>query len=324
MLFRSVTINNKYGSVVVSTWEKDSVKISVTRSISEKTPDRLKRLAENIDFRFREGQGLIVGETVFGSKHATFIQNVKEAGNISTAGPRTKIDYNITIPAYVHLDITNKYGDVVLPALTGHVKVDLSNGNIQSRDLSGLAEMTLAFGNAEFRNIRQGNIFLNFVNFTCDNSELLTIDGRSSEIRIKDVDHLKISSRRDRINLSNARVFEVDAYFSNISCLNLESYGNLKLTYGRLEQLNLSANFKSCDIISQTCDVNLKLIKPVDYSALIKANKAIIIPADLKPEDPSLLKMVTSQPVRFIFRKKTMVDKIKINITDGDLKIEHQ
>lgn len=319
-----VTINNKYGSVMVSTWNKDSVRISVTRGISEKSPERLKRLVESIDIRFRESQGQVMVETFVGSRHTTFIQDVKEAGNFSTAGPRTKIDYIIMVPAHVHLDITNKYGDVVLPDLTGHVKVDLSNGNIQGRDLSGLAEMNLAFGNAEFRSIRQGTFFLNFVNFSCNEAELLTMDSRSSEIKVKDVDHFKISSRRDRIALNNARFLEAETYFSNINCYNLEEYGSLKLTYGRLENLSLASSFKGCDIVSQTCDVYLGLVAPAPYSALIKANKLINLPDDLKSEMPDFRKVIDKEPVRFIFRRKMPEDKLKINISDGELKIDHR
>ena len=51
-----VSINNKYGSVMVSTWDIDSVKISVTRRVSEKSADRLKRMVKSIDIRFREGR----------------------------------------------------------------------------------------------------------------------------------------------------------------------------------------------------------------------------------------------------------------------------
>lgn len=320
----SVTVNNKYGSVMVSTWNKDSVKISVFRKITERSAEKLKRLVESIDIRFREGQGQVWVESVIGSRHTTFIQDVKEAGNFSNARPSTKIDYQIMVPSDVHINITNKYGDVVLPSLSGHVKIDLSNGNLQARNLSGLAEMNLAFGNAEFGSIRQGNIFLNFENFVCDDSEFLTIDGRSSEIEVKDADHFKISSRRDRINLTNIKYLEAETYFSNVNCLNLQEYGKLKMTYGRLEKLSVAAGFKGLDVISQTCDVNLQFITPTPFTALIKANRTVVIPQELKAESSNYREIIAKQPVRFIYRKKMPDDKVKINILDGELKIDHR
>lgn len=320
----SVTVNNKYGSVMVSTWDKDSVKISVLRKITERSAEKLKRLVESIDISFREGQGQVWVESVLGSRHTTFIQDVKEAGNFSNARPSTEIDYQIMVPPDVHLEITNKYGDIVLPSLSGHVKIDLSNGNLQARNLSGLAEMNLAFGNAELGTIRQGNIFLNFVNFICEDSEFLTIDGRSSEIKVKDADHFKISSRRDRIYLANIKFLEAETYFSNLNCLNLQEYGKLKMTYGRLEKLCIAAGYKGLDIISQTCDVNLQFITPTPYSALIRANRTVDIPVELKTENSNYREIIAEQPVRFTFRKKMPDDKIKVNILDGELKIDHR
>lgn len=319
-----VSVNNKYGSVVVSTWDKDSVKISVSRHISEKSPERLKRMIESINIKFREGDGQLWAETVLGSKHTSFLQDVKEAGNYSSSTPNTRVDYKIIVPTYVHLDITNKYGDVVLPSLSGHVRISLSNGNIQGDNLSGLAELNSAFGDVEIKNIRQGTVMLNFVNFSCDKADLLNIEGRSSQIKIKDVNRLKISSRRDRIFVNNVKNIEADTYFSNINCESVKEFATLKLTYGTLEQLSMANTFLGCNIVSQTCDVNLRLVSPVAYSALIKSNKSLTVPPELRCLDADYKKTIASQPVRFVYKKEMSFDKLKINISDGDLKIDHR
>lgn len=319
-----VSVNNKYGSVVVSTWEKDSVRISVIRRVSEKSRERLKRMVESIDIRFREGTGQVWAETVVGSKHTTFIQDVKEAGNFSSATPRTRIDYKIMVPANVSVEITNKYGDVVLPSLSGNAKIDLSNGNLQARDFKGLAEMNLAFGSAEIRSIKQGKVFLNFMNFVCDASDKLSLEGRSSEIRIKEAGQLKIDSRRDRLSLGQVKVLEATTYFSSLSCLNLKEFVRLDLTYGRLEQLTMDRDFKGCEIVSQTCDVNLRCVAPAAYSALIRSNKPIKVPGGVKSEVAGYESVIKTEPVRFNYLKRMPADKIKVNILDGELIIEHE
>lgn len=319
-----VSVNNKYGSVVVSTWDKDSIRISVTRRVSEKSKERLKRMVESIDIRFREGNGQVWAETVVGSKHTTFIQDVKEAGNFASATPRTRIDYKIMVPSYVNIEVTNKYGDVVLPSFSGNAKIDLSNGNLQARDFKGYTEMNLAFGSAEIRSIKQGRVFLNFMNFVCDASDKLTLEGRSSEIRIKEAGQLKIDSRRDRLSLGQVKELEATTYFSSLNCLNLKEFVRLNLTYGRLEQLTMARDFKGCEIVSQTCDVNLRLMTPVAYSALIQSGKTLNLPVGLKPESIDYKSLIHSEPMRFNYLKRMPADKIKVNISDGELKIEHQ
>ena len=39
----------------------------------------------------------------------------------------SRIEYAVTVPARTNISIVNKYGDVILPNLSGKVSVDLSN-----------------------------------------------------------------------------------------------------------------------------------------------------------------------------------------------------
>jgi hypothetical protein len=100
---------------------------------------------------------------------------------------------------------------------------------------------------------------------------------------------------------------------------------DLKLTYGELSTLRMSANFKKCTLQSQMCDVNLLLQSPLAYNALVKAVRSqAFFPAGLKSSVPNAPKLMETQPVRFVFDKALPDTKININISDAELNIEHQ
>ncbi|MFT3740551.1 MAG: hypothetical protein QM786_17520 [Breznakibacter sp.] len=321
-----VDISNKYGMVEVVTWDNDSVKIEVTCRIAEKSEERFRKLKANIDFSFMALPNHVSAQTVLGDKHSTLVQNVKEVTNfLSASDTRSRIDYKVFVPLSANVKVSNKYGDVVLPSLTGSVAIDLSNGNLQARDIEGKASLNLAFGSAQFKKLRYAKVSLNFVDFSCPYLSDLEMDSKSSKIDLGQASNVQFTSRRDQIQIMDVSSIKGEAYFSRLA-LNLAT-GNcdLKLTYGELTELTLGANFKQCNIVSQTCDVNLSLAKNSNIGAMVKATRTkSAFPADWKPQTSNHLKVMETTPVRFISGKAQPNNQLNINISDAELKIDQQ
>lgn len=321
----NVAIDNKYGSVIVSTWERDSVRIEVTRKIYEKSRERLNTLRDNIDVEYQVLSNSISVETVFGSRHSSLVRDIREMANLSVSDSRSSIDYKVFLPANANVKVVNKYGNVVLPNLEGRVEIDLSNGDFQARDLDGDVHLTLAFGNALVRNLKKGVVSLNFVDFTGQDMERLSLEGRSSEIHIQSVEILDLKSRRDKVEVANVGSIVADTYFSNLNFSRVGSRVSLKMTYGELSQMVLSSGFQLCDIISQTSDVNLTLMTPLPYRAKVKQTKGRqSLPGVLSKEDDSSQNSKDLEPANYFFKRKDASNKLNINISDAELRIIHQ
>lgn len=321
-----VDISNKYGTILVSTWEKDSVSIKITLKILERNENRFNKIKENVSFDFSHSGSSIKANTVFGSKYASLIKNVAEATNYRSAdSEQTRIEYQIKVPSYINLTIDNKYGDIILPSLKGNVKITMSNGNLQCRDIDGQTELDLDFGNAEFNNLRQVNASLNFIQLNANKVGSMTLNGRSSQIDIETVETIRLNSRRDKINISKISSIYGESYFSKLQLKTVLKECQLKLSYGRLSMLNMASGFKKLELNSQACDLNIQLTKPQVYNALIQAqNTEISIPPELKSSDPAYESKIETTPIRFLYKQQLSKSKIKINITGADLKISHQ
>ncbi len=321
-----VDINNKYGSVIVSVWEKDSVKIEITRKISEKNRDRFEKIRDNIDFKFTDLPNYVGATTLLGEKHATIIQNVKEATNyLSASESGTEINYKVYLPGYITLKIVNKYGDIALPDLSGVITVDLSNGNFQSRNLSGVVNLNLAFGDAQIKQIKQGTVALNYQNINISQADKITINTKSSNLMMDKVTQCTLNSRRDVITFNWCQELTADCYFTKLSVNQLTSTGQVKMTYGEMTKLVLSREFKRFEMVGQSCDVQLSINQPQAYNAQIKATSSTYtLPAGLNSTIGNYKTLITTQPVKFTYQKQLSEDKLKINISGGDLKINHQ
>lgn len=318
-----VDINNKYGMVEVVAWDKDSVKFEIKCRIAEKSEDRFRKLKANIDFSFVALQSQVSAQTVFGDKHATLVQNVKEVTNfLSASDTRSRIDYKVYVPASASLKVANKYGDVVLPSIAGNVSVDLSNGNLQARDIDGRATLTLAFGSAQLKKLRNAKLSLNFVDFSCSQAADLEIETKSSKMNLGQAAHVQLSSRRDQIQAFELASVKGEAYFSKLSLGLVTAVCDLKLTYGELSSLTLGPGFKQCNIVSQTCDVNLEVPANASVGAMVKASRTkSAFPVEWKPQTPNHLKVMETAPVRFVSGKVQPNNQININISDAELRI---
>ncbi|WP_157482369.1 hypothetical protein [Geofilum rubicundum] len=321
----NLAVNNKYGSVLVTIWDRDSVKIEVTRKIFEKSRDRLNTLRDNIDIDYQVFSNGLSVETVFGSRHSSLVRDLREMANLSLSDSRSRIDYKIYLPAHANLKITNKYGNVVLPSMDGKVNVDLSNGDFQARDLNGEVNLTLAFGKAILGHLKKGVVSLNFVDFSGEHMEQLQLEGRSSEIKIQSVDVLDLTSRRDKVEVAKAGSVVADGYFSSLKFLEVERQASLKLTYGELTHMVLTHTIQQCDIVSQTCNVNLTLLNPLPYRARVRQTRgSISLPASVQKGETTSQMRNDLDFETFFFGRKDAANKFNINISDSELKINHQ
>ncbi|MBN2166451.1 MAG: hypothetical protein JW717_09265 [Marinilabiliaceae bacterium] len=321
----SVKLLNKYGNIFVSTWDKDSVFIEITLSIFEQNENRFKKVKENIKIEFSKIQNTIVAKTIFGSKYSTLIKDVAEATNyMSASKSQTKIEYRVFVPKYINLIINNKYGDVILPSIKGNVNVELSNGNLQARDLDGTANLSLAFGNAEINNIQMSNMNLNFVSLNIKNTSNISLESRSSEISISNVKTLRLNSRRDEIAIQSAGSVFGETYFSRVLLNKVIKECHLKTSYGDVSILGLEPSFNDLELNSQACNLNIAFKTPNAYNALIRAKDShLTLPTELKPTIQNYKQQIEFDIVKFIYKQELGLAQVKINISGADLKISH-
>ncbi|HBG87315.1 MAG TPA: hypothetical protein DEG09_03535 [Marinilabiliaceae bacterium] len=318
----SVQINNKYGHVKVNTWAKDSVKVEITQTYTHTSIENINKLKSSINILRYNASGTIRFETSFEQSGGRFFRNVREATNMFGSESNTRIDYSITLPARSNINIINKYGDVILPTLSGRVTVDLSNGNFQAQRLSGHSELNLAFGNALINELNNGVLGLNFVELSLNRANSLTVNGSSSKIDIKSITDLVLDSRRDRVIIEKAGKIAGTTYFTSANFGELANRCELDMTYGELSGLKLLDSTTECIIVARTCNLNIEMMQPSAYSLLLKKSGASLkFPESLTPAPVRAGEEGLS---RYYFRSNIAESKLKINIQNGNFKIIHQ
>ncbi len=293
----TLEVINKYGTIYVEVWDKDSVKVDIDFILSEKSESRFNKTKSNVSFDISGNSLYRSVKTLYGSSYSSFFKDLKEATNIlSTNEEQTHVEYYITIPNYVNLKIDNKYGNIILPSLKGDININLSNGDLQAKNLSGNSRLNLSFGNCIISTIEQGNLILNFMETTIEKGNNITLDSKSSNVNISKVNLLKLDARRGKIDINSANYIFGDSEFCELYFNDLNKEISLNIKYGILKQLECSTDFEKVNLKSIYANLNITLpnqafnITTYDDKASPRFNKKINWSSETNIKDRNQLK----------------------------------
>ena len=273
----TLSVINKYGKVQVSVWENDSVQVLVNVWVESKDPKKLNSLISNIKFDFNQNQYNITARTIFASENNLFSDIVKISDILVSNESQIKVDYTIYAPAYVNVNINNKFGDVYIGNLTGTLQLSVSNGNVKVEDIKGNSDIRLDFcKRAVIKSLSTAQLQVNYSGVQISSVQQLNLISKSSEIDIASGSVLKVSSKRDKFTVGNVNYFYGDTYFSDFMVENLVNELSMELKYGQIELKSVDKAFSLLNMNGKLTDITLYLKKASAYQIEIRESRAFL------------------------------------------------
>jgi hypothetical protein len=277
-------VSNKYGRVHLIPWKKDSVKVVVDLYVRSSSSRKLEKTMSNIDFEFTGTKYYIIASTQFGTKYNAFISDLIELSeSIIPSQNMVEIDYTVMVPSGMDINVSNKFGDIFIDDLKGNVSVSLSNGDLKINRLEGEASINHHFGKGMINYINNGKLTLSYSDFEIKESQQLTINSKSSEIRIDQVDILKIESRRDKYFVGMINNLFGDSYFSDVSLANMQDEVNFSPGYGDFRIDTVGTGFSYINLNSDYSDIRMIFSRSSSFYLDIEHHPDVVmrIPDDL-------------------------------------------
>lgn len=218
-------IDNQYGKVTVNTWNKNEFKVDVEIRVGTSDEAETQRLLDDVDIVSTQDQSGISFKTKISEQRSN---NSGFFTTRSTNGNRNiSVNYTVFMPVKNALDITNRFGAVILPDLEGPVTICSSYGNFTAKELSNVANnIRLQFGNATIETLNGGD--LNF--------------------------------KYGKLKIGTANNLNAIMGFSPVNIERLKSSAKIKVQYGSgLKIDNLDKNLKNLDIDASFTNVSLDL-----------------------------------------------------------------
>lgn len=287
----TLEVNNKYGTIQITPWNKDSAYIRAEIKAYAKDRSKLGKMFEGISVNITDSHYLVRAQTEFTSSINTLFESFKGMTNkIISYDSHVEINYYINIPEYLNLRIENKYGDVYMEDNSGEISISLSNGSFKAGSLGKNSSFKLVFCDAKINSVISGKIDASFSEVSIGTAEDLSLNSISSKYDIKTVGSIRGESKRDKFFIGKIMSLQGNAYFSDYKVDNISKEIDLSTRYGSVNAYLIEKGFESVNINSGYSDITLNFDPVTSYNLDIRhVNTFLVLPdKNIKTDDKAL------------------------------------
>jgi hypothetical protein len=318
----SIEVFNKYGTIQITQWKKDSAMIRAEIKAVASDKEKLGKMFDGVKINMSESKYQIKAETSFTQNIGMLFENFKGmTSKFISYDSRVEINYYISLPEYVNLKIENKYGDVYMEDITGDFSISLSNGSFKANSLGANSTLNLSFCDATINSIAAGKIDASFSEVSSDQLGDVSINSISSKYEVKKAGTVTIESRRDKFYIDNINTIKGTSYFTDFNLKNLRGEASLSTRYGNLHIDLIPNGFESINLNTGYTDVTLTFEPGTSYNLDIRHLNSFVVISDKSARTEKKIlnetkkEYITSGTVG----KNPGNSKVSIDATHGDI-----
>ena len=259
---KTLDISNKYGDVVIQSWNKNQIVIDVKVTVDMPNKERAQRLLELIDVQFSEGADLISAKTVIDDKF-----------NFTGWGDSRKfsIDYKIKMPVGTDLTLVNKYGNTDIDELHGLMDLDIKYGNLTAGKLTRgnikpLSNLNLAYGKGTIDETGWLDLTERYVgSMEIEKSQAILLDSKYSKISLGETSSVVGESKYDNIKIENIKNLVLENGYTEVNIGQLTKKLTYSGSYGSFSIDRIPSGFESLDVETHYMGVRLGIEESASY-----------------------------------------------------------
>jgi hypothetical protein len=277
----SLEVNNKYGSIHITSWNKDSAYIRAEVKAFASSQAKLNKMFDGITINYTVTSYMVRAQTDFTQNINMLFESFKGmTSKLISYDSHVEINYYINIPDYINLKIENKYGDVYMEDNSGIFSVSVTNGSFKANSIKKGSALSLVFCDATINSIASGKIDASFSEVTIGETDDLFINSISSRFDIKKAGVIRSESRRDKFFITSADKFQTNSYFSDFSLNNIKKELNMTTRYGSVNADFIDKGFEAININSGYSDLSLDFEQGSSYNLDIRHINAFVVLPD--------------------------------------------
>jgi hypothetical protein len=152
-------IENSFGNVVVSTWDKNEITVDIEIVANAATDQKAQDIMDEIEVKDIHDGNIISFQTKVGDIHNNDNHKHKSSNDEDRA---FYIDYIIHMPANNRLSLENSFGKTTVPDLAGEVNLVSKFGSLTAGKLTNVDNIDVEFGKAWIGDISNGKVVFKF------------------------------------------------------------------------------------------------------------------------------------------------------------------
>lgn len=246
---------NKYGKIHCENWDKNAISIEVEIIAEHNNAKKAENILENITVEISGSDMLVQAET--------------KIGNMNCTNCSYDINYLVRMPKWINVDISMKYGSLVLDEVEGEAEVGIGYGdyfeinkitNDNSKVYLSYTENSVIreAGNTKFKIQYSDNVNIEM-------GRNLTVVTQYSELTIGKAEYLELKSNYDDVGIGRVNDLKADLNFADVEVEQLSGSMDCDLNYGDLEVNDIQAGFDKIKLYSNYADAELEFDPDAGY-----------------------------------------------------------
>lgn len=146
-----LNIQNSFGSVKVTTWDRNEIKVDVAIEVSANKEDLAQKMLDRISVTDVKSGGEV-----------SFKTSMKDVNNSKGDKTSMEINYSISMPASNALTVSNEFGPTTIPDFRGEVDLTSKFGSLTTGTLANIKNIHVEFGKATLANITSAPVTIKF------------------------------------------------------------------------------------------------------------------------------------------------------------------
>jgi hypothetical protein len=258
----TLDLNNKYGDVAITGWDKDQIVIDVR--VTVKHPDRSKaeKFMSQIDVQFSQEGSTIYAKTV-----------IEDNFNFSGWGSNRefKINYTVKMPFASSLTLANRYGNTDIDEIRGLVNLDIKYGGIEIDKLTRgnekpLNRIAVAYGKGNITEAGWLDLYVRYTStLSIDKSQALLVDSKYSKLKIGETSSIVGDAKYDTYSIDKINNLVLETGYTNVNVGTLSKKLSFEGSYGSLTADDIPAGFESIDVDVRYSGVRLGIAENASY-----------------------------------------------------------
>lgn len=253
----NLSINNKYGNVTMTTWDKNVIEIRVEIKVDGRDNNAVKEKLNSITVDF--------------SGTASNVSAVTRINSINS-GKKTNISihYTVKLPKTNSIELRNQYGNLFLDELKGASNISVDYGNVTVGKLhNAINNFNLDYvTTAKIDYVKSAIIDIDYSKLEISKADVLTLNADYTDVTLGEINDLINNMDYGNLNVKKIEKVSNNADYTNVKIGTLTHSFVSSGDYGAISIQRINKGFDKIIINSDYSGVNLGIDASAGYSII--------------------------------------------------------
>lgn len=313
-----VSLDNRYGNLNITTWDKNRVKIEVTITVKGNDLDKVIEKLDNIDVDFEASSSAVYAKTRF--------EKVKKSWSFwkNSSNINYQVNYIVKMPKTNSVDLDNDYGSIFLGDLIGKADINCDYGKISVGELSAENNnINLDYCNSSsIAYMKSGNINVDYSKITIDKSEDIKLNTDYSTLKFGKSGTINFNADYGSISIDEASNVIGNSDYVSMRFGTIKKNLKIDTDYGSISVKRLAKYFEEVDIDGQYAGIRIGVDSDAVFDFTLDLQYAGFRADDDKMEFFKKISKTTKKYYEGKFGKGNSNSRIKIRSQYGGVSIK--